>query len=724
MVLAWRSRRILFCKDGNRRGVGVDSYIADMVRAVDAATSSSRHSDVLRRCGKELFARPDMCAALISAAKTDPLSDGEMQLLTAALDEARMADENAQRKGRAFLDAMRDEVARLDTALTSKAALSLSSVWSRAGLAPPPSLAHAVIPEDPGAFADTGGIPDIPDEMFDGIFKGFNDIGEQSVSAMLALLDEMLPTLPPEARFAFIRKLATRAEPLCGEAAAALLLATDASLSAGALAGLSLRQEAGELRQSLLSRLTLIRSWVQNPDILRGIDEIVRAALISGTPVPTKSAKPKIHRVVSSMVDGSGAQSISIAIQSGSRRALAVVLLKQGFGVKDAFTLPCNSATEQRQMIGQIAQQAAAVEVTEDYAFTALAWALADGQSNGAMPAAGLLDVVETAGLGELRPQAADVADIVSVADPEGEVANLSVRSRGSLIVASGHWPDHYAISDSWFEDSDASSDAIESGMTRNSMDRKLWQHLETRRAFWTMVFARNAALLIAANDPAAPEFVAVAQAMAEGRDLKKTPIMQFVHSMSFEAWINQDSSPMPSDGFEVTEEQLAPGTHAQVATFGPKEQKALDRLLSPARITLPWMEGFLTGLCTAPKFIKPSEWIVTILNVVAEDVASEEDLQKSLDLIVLAYHSRLSLLRDGAPSKALFPTDPVLFSIWADGYLTAWEAHKPHWPAKSLGKDGKAMRTLLEQAADFKTKADEAPTLRAWLIARCEKQK
>ena len=702
----------------------MDANISKMIRAVGAATSPSQQTELLRRFGKDLLARPHMCAELIHEAKTGRLSDDHLTLLIAALDEARMADENGQRKGRAFLDDMRDVVAVLDTELTSQAALSLSSAWTRAGLIPPPSLAHAVIPEDPDAFADTDGIPDIPDEMFDGIFKGFNDIGEQSVSAMLALLDEMLPTLPPQARFAFTRKLATRREALCGEAAAALLLATDASVSAGALAGLTLREAAGDLSQSLFSRITLIRSWMQAADTLRGIDEIIRSALKHGTQAPAMRSKPKIHRVVSSMIDGSGAQSISMAIQSGSRRALAVMLLKQGYGVKDAFVMPCSSATEQKQMIGQITDEADALEATADYALNALAWALADGQSNGTMPAAGLLDVVENASFGDLRPRQAEIADIASVADPEDAVCALTARARGSLIMASEHWPDHFPISDSWFEDSDASSDAIESATTQNAMIRKLWQHLETRREFWTMIFARNAALLAAAKDPTAPEFVAVAQAMAEGRDLKKTPIMHFVHAVSCEAWLHQDGPPMQSGGLEVTEERLPPGTYAQVGPFGAQEQKALEKLLRPAKITLPWMEGFLTGLCTAPKFIKPADWIVTIFNVVAEDLASEDDLQKILDLIVLAYNNRTFLLKSTAPSDALFPPDPILFSIWVDGYLTAWEAHKPHWPTKSLGKEGKTMRVFLEQAADFKTKTDQAPALRDWLIASAEKQK
>mgnify|MGYP000067771974 CR=1 FL=1 len=34
---------------------------------------------------------------------------------------------------------------------------------------------------------------------------------------------------------------------------------------------------------------------------------------------------------------------------------------------------------------------------------------------------------------------------------------------------------------------------------------------------------------------------------------------------------------------------------------------------------------------------------------------------------------------------------------------LTAWEGNKPHWPKAKLGKDDKAARKLLEDAASWK---------------------
>lgn len=157
----------------------MDAFLSKMVRAVEAPKLPLQQSELLRQFGKDLLARPDLCAALIQEAASGPLSDGQMAMLVAALDEARMADESGQRKGRTLLDDMRDVVALLDADLTSQTALSLSSAWTRAGLTPPPSLAHAVIPEDPDAFADINGIPDNPDEMFDGIFKGLNGIGEE-----------------------------------------------------------------------------------------------------------------------------------------------------------------------------------------------------------------------------------------------------------------------------------------------------------------------------------------------------------------------------------------------------------------------------------------------------------------------------------------------------------------------------------------------------------------
>ncbi|MDA3889560.1 MAG: UPF0149 family protein [Allgaiera sp.] len=652
-------------------------------------------------------------------------------LLTAVLDEARMAHENGQRKGAAFLsrmtEALEHKLAEIG-GLSTAAALRVSAAWTRAGLAPPERLVHAMIPGDAEPLSGDGTIPEIPDEMFADLFQGFNDLGEQSVSALVGLLDEMLPTLPPEARHALVRKAASRREDVFGEVAAALLLKTDKSVVSGALAGLETRHANGDFSRSLLTRLTLLRSWSHDDETRQGIDTIVRAALKdSATSAPARVV-PRIHRVVSSMVDGSGSQSFAFAVQSGGRRHVAVVLLKQGFGVKDAFCVPCGSATEQRQMIGGIAEQAESLDVTADYAQMAIAFALGDGLAQGRAPAAGLVDVVEVVGFDELRPRDAGVAAFVEATDPEGRVAGLSKQARGRLIMASEDWPDRYSLSDSWFEDSDAASEAIETGTTETTVKRNLWRYLETRRGFWAMMFARNALLLRSAGRSDAEGFAAVAQALQDGRDLKKIPVMDYIHFASLQAWFatlsgGTDTS-FAAPGLEVSEGRAPAGMQPPVPSFGRPERAELDRLLRPAMITVTWIEGFLSGLCTAPEFIRPSVWIGTIFNVVGEHLEAEDDLQRILDLITAAYNHVHSNLRDDAPGEALCPTDPILFSIWADGYLTAWEGHKYHWPVRALGKDGKKIRRLLESAADQKTPPELITVMPAWLRHRAKQQK
>ena len=652
-------------------------------------------------------------------------------LLTAVLDEARMANENGQRKGAAFLSRMTEALEHrlAETGvLGSAASLSVSAAWARAGLEPPKCLVNAMIPLGAEPLTGDGNIADIPDEMFADLFQGFNDLGEQSVSALVGLLDEMLPTLPPEARFALIRKTASQRGDAFGEAAAALLLKTDKSVVSGALAGLETRHANGDFSRSLLTRLTLLRSWSHDTETRQGIDKIVRAALKNSAIAAPPRVVPKLHRVVASMIDGSGSQSLAFAVQAGGRRHVALALLKQGFGVKDAFSVPCSSATEQRQMIGGIAERAEGLDVTAEYAQMALAFALGDGLAQGQAPAAGLVDVAEVVGFDELRPRNAEVAAFVEAADPEGRVARLSKQALGRLIMSSEDWPVLYSISDSWFEDSDAASEAIETGTTENTLKRNLWRHLETRRDFWAMVFARNALLLRSAGRSDAEGFAAVAQALQDGRDLKKIPVMDYVHFASLQAWSeNLSGGTAPSfaaPGLEVSKGHAPAGMQPTVPTFGKREREELDRLLRPAMISVAWIEGFLSGLCTAPEFIRPSEWIGTIFDVVGAYLEAEDDLQRILDLITAAYNHALSNLRDGAPNEALCPTDPILFSIWAAGYLTVWETHGAHWPARVLGKEGKKIRGLLESAADHKTPPEVITVMPDWLRHRAMQQK
>lgn len=70
--------------------------------------------------------------------------------------------------------------------------------------------------------------------------------------------------------------------------------------------------------------------------------------------------------MLATLPDGGGAQSIGIALQSGGQRKAAMLLLKQGFGVKDAYVIPCASASEQKLLMRRLAEETGALEVPFD----------------------------------------------------------------------------------------------------------------------------------------------------------------------------------------------------------------------------------------------------------------------------------------------------------------------------------------------------------------------
>jgi hypothetical protein len=248
---------------------------------------------------------------------------------------------------------------------------------------------------------------------------------------------------------------------------------------------------------------------------------------------------------------------------------------------------------------------------------------------------------------------------------------------------------------------------------------------LEDRRDHWAGVIARNALLLVAAGEgAAAAEFVAVAAALTEGRPLRKTPIMEFVFDMSVEAWLDRGEG-HGAGGIELdwSAGPASPGA-APLADVPAAGEGELAALIEAAGLTEPWLDGYLTGVCTAPLFVPPPDWLGPLLNLTVEDTAPERAVQRVVELMGLRYNATLGALR-AEGGAAVLPSEVPLLPIWADGYLTAWEATKPCWPAKALGREGKAVRKLLERATEGRIdRAGFETMLPDWLTRRLAEQR
>ena len=483
--------------------------------------------------------------------------------------------------------------------------------------------------------------------------------------------------------------------------------------------GLTDRLAAGRLSAQVVARLTILRSWLVDEALRGGLDDLIRDAMRRGIGGTALGPEPKLRRIVASLVDGSGAQSMAAAVQSGGSRVVAVVLLKQGHGVKDAYALPCASATEQRDILDTITREIEAYEVSRDYLAQAIGLALSEGLAAGIAPVPGLVEVVQACGLVDLRPIPSSIAAILALADPKGDVAALSVQARGRLINGSADWEDDYPMLASWFEDGDQTTQTLENAKSRAGLTRLMWSVLEGRRSLWVRIIARNAHLLREVAKEDAAQFTAVAAALAEGRDLRKIPVMASVCDLSIQVWLDRQDAPFEAEIGVPLPEAVAEGT---VPKFVNEKKGELAKMLEPAGLSEPWLAGYLTGICTAPLFVSPSDWFGPLLQLTEAGLKTAAAMKRFVDLVMQRYNGMLSSLQ--AKDAALIPDLPLI-PIWADGYLTAWETTKPNWPAKALGPQGKAMRKVLERATDGKIeRAEVFETLPAWLRRRFAEQR
>ena len=332
--------------------------------------AGARHA--FKRAAHSLMAEPERALAVVAAIghleKPNDYDERLVLLLSSTLDEARMARENDKAMGATFISQLDDGIQALkeQNALTDSGRLVLASCWVRAGLHAPDGLAGDFdMPDEMEGDLDLSNAPDI-EPLIDKLLEEVSGGQVDSISVLHAGVTELIATFPVPIRQAVVRYVVSRPKTVLGELGCALLLDDRAEIRQGAIDGLADRLAADTMTSDMIGRLTVMRSWIADDDTRTGIDSIVRNALRHETDRTTLKTAPKVHRALTSLVDGTGAQSMTIAIQRGGTRSIAVVLIKQGFGIKDAYLVPCSSAREQRRLIDMMASEVEARDVSVD----------------------------------------------------------------------------------------------------------------------------------------------------------------------------------------------------------------------------------------------------------------------------------------------------------------------------------------------------------------------
>ncbi len=677
----------------------IDEALAALKAAGNDGFGARR--EVLERLGLDLLHRPalggQIVARICAIAEPSPRDEGLLDLLGAGLDTARIARENGKARGQTLIVAVEAalDLARGQGRMTSAHSMLFAQLWTRNGLPAPDALAlqaEEVVPAE-GRRASNLAEGDV---LLEALFAELIQQAEGEPLALHHALTESFPAMPPEMRDHVVAYSVGRSDPIHAELACYWLLDPALHIRLTAAQGLANRLASAELPGRILASLVVLRSWMPDDAARAKVDTILKEAMRKSVAPSADQAPWTMHSIRASLPDGGGAQSIGIALQSGSQRKMAMLLLKQGQGVKDAYTITCRTARDQKSIVERMTEEVGALTVTADYVRRAVSIALADGLAQGLLPVPGLIEVVRICGFASLRPEVKSTPDLIADLASTQAVQALPPRHHGDLITASEEWWDRHETIESWFEDSDAAHAVLDKARSAKSAETALWKWLETRRDWWARILARSADVLETAHHPDAAGFAACAMALLEGRSLKTIPVMLDVHEQTIEAWVRDDPDFDPGLTFEeLAQEAPTPEMKGEVAA-----------LLRGTELSVDWLDGYMTGVVIAPQMIMPNQWLPAILEPVLPRI-NPSQFHRFMDLL---------MMRAQTASDVASVPDQLVAAIssrskkgqveWWSGFSDAMSKFRTAWPKVGITKEE---RRLLDTAAAGFTSADLA---------------
>ena len=254
---------------------------------------------------------------------------------------------------------------------------------------------------------------------------------------------------------------------------------------------------------------------------------------------------------------------------------------------------------------------------------------------------------------------------------------------------------------------------ALEEVNTERQATRVVWAHLETQRSFWSSLFARSAAILRHDGGDAWLVFAAVAHGVDTGRALKKIPIFEMIVAMTLDV-AEQDRYGLRPDGEPSLDEREADDDIG--SEIAPETKGELERLLRKTPLSPDLIDGYLTAVIVAPRFVTPTDWLPPLLGGI--EFPGENKVQRVLDIIMLRYGVIQDGLFDGDIGSGLRTRAAHRFKDWLAGFAQASNITAA-WPKRALSKDDqKILKLIKDGGSDDHIQATLKPLLPSWLAA------
>ena len=338
--------------------------------------------------------------------------------------------------------------------------------------------------------------------------------------------------MPPQLRAYLTHELGLSPHAVLRESLPLLLIDPEPAVRQATAAVLEQVASPETMSPVMLRRVLLVRNWVPVPE-REAIDRLVRKARLKGVVCAPWSAPPALA-IRASMVDGSGAQSLILTSPTGRFGLFAGVLLKVGFGVRDAW---CDMVVPRRDItraLKEVQQQMESQAVDRDYLDTAVQHAISRGLSAGNLPQTAVIAIAEAIGAADWKDRGLNVASETARLF-EGLAADMRTPTEiAASLQRSGVWLADDPAMQSWFDD-DAEIRALVDRRPRPKPDvtvrRVLEDMLSGRRDEWAERVLSTALWLRAGIgklrlDAQWQDCVVLAHELLAGRPLADLPAM------------------------------------------------------------------------------------------------------------------------------------------------------------------------------------------------------
>ena len=292
--------------------------------------------------------------------------------------------------------------------------------------------------------------------------------------------------MPVELRAYLTHELGLSSHAVLREAVPLLLLDPEPVVRQSAAAVLEQIASPPMFSPVMLRRTLLLRNWIPEAD-RAAIDRLVRKARMKGVECAQWMPAPALS-IQCTIVDGSGAQSLVLTTPVGRSGLFGGLLLKQGFGVRDAW---CDLSVSRREITRALkeARCEMAWRMTgRDHLDKVVQHHIARGLALGHLPQLPIVEIAEAIGAADWKDRCIDME-----AETEGLLAGLNAAATNPAQITSslrrgGEWIDREPMMQSWFED-DAAVRALVDRRPRLKPDVALRKVLEdilpVRREAW-----------------------------------------------------------------------------------------------------------------------------------------------------------------------------------------------------------------------------------------------